>query len=207
MDSSYIQFLAGAMVISLTGVMAPGPLSAATVGQGSRSPHAGALIAVGHGIVEFPMMAAILFGFGYLFGLPYVKPVIGIAGGAYLLFMAAGMFRDAANGAIEATGGDRSPVATGAMLSAANPYFLLWWATVGGAMIMQAAGYGAAGIIVFMAAHWLCDLGWSWFLSALSFRGGRVYGKIFQKVISAVSGGALVFFGGKFIYDAARMLI
>jgi hypothetical protein len=56
MDTSYLQFLAGAMVISLTGVMAPGPLAAVTVGKGSKAPHAGALVAVGHAVVEFPLM-------------------------------------------------------------------------------------------------------------------------------------------------------
>lgn len=207
MDASYIQFIAGAMVISLTGVMAPGPLSAATMGKGSRSPHAGALIAVGHGIIEFPLMVAILFGLGYVFDLPYVKQGIGLAGGAYMLFMAVGMFRSLGSGALEGADDSRSPMAAGAALSAANPYFLIWWATVGGALLMQAAGFGAAGIAVFMVAHWLCDLGWSWFLSALSFNGGRIYGAVFQKAISAVSGAALVFFGAKFIYDAARVLV
>ena len=56
-------FLLQAVLISLSGVMAPGPLSAAIVGQGRRSPHAGALVALGHGIVEFPLMAVILIGF------------------------------------------------------------------------------------------------------------------------------------------------
>ena len=202
----FIQFLAGAIVISLTGVMAPGPLCAATLGKGNASPHAGALIALGHGLVEFPLMAAIFFGFGYFFDLPYVKQGIGLAGGAYLLFMSAGIFRALGNGELEQASDSRSPVAAGAVLTAANPYFLIWWATVGAAMVVQAAGFGIYGVLVFMVVHWACDLGWSWFLSALSFRGGRIYGRVFQKAVSAVSGVALLFFGGKFIYDAVRLL-
>ncbi|MBN2160559.1 MAG: LysE family transporter [Spirochaetes bacterium] len=207
MDISYLQFLAGAMVISLTGVMAPGPLAAVTVGKGSGSPHAGVLIAVGHAIVEFPLMAAIFFGFGYIFSIPYVKPAIGIAGGAFLLFMAAGMFRSLRDGGVDAAADRRSPVAAGAVLSIANPYFLIWWATVGAAMVMQAAGFGVAGLVIFMVAHWLCDLGWSWFLSALSYRGGRFFGNNFQKAVFAVSGVALVGFGGKFLFDAVKSLL
>lgn len=202
METSYFQFLAGAMVVSLSGVMAPGPLVAVTVGKGSDNPHAGALVALGHGIVEFPLMIAIFFGFGYLFGLPCVKQVIGIAGGCFLLFMAAGMFRSLGGGAVAGSSYNRSPVAAGVALTAANPYFLLWWATIGATMAMQAAGFGAAGFAVFMLAHWTCDLGWSWFLSALSFRGGRFFGRAFQKAVFAVSGAALLFFGGKFLYDA-----
>ncbi len=195
------------MVISLSGVMAPGPLVAVTVGKGSDNPHAGALVALGHGIVELPLMIAIFFGFGYLFGLPYVRQAIGIAGGCFLLFMAAGMFRGLRSGAVAGSSDSRSPVAAGVVLTAANPYFIIWWATIGAAMAMQAAGFGAAGFVVFMLAHWACDLGWSWFLSALSFKGGRFFGRAFQKAVFAASGAALLFFGGKFIIDSARSLL
>ena len=48
-------FLFKAFVISLSGVLAPGPMTAAAVGHGVRSRHAGALMAVGHAVVEFPL--------------------------------------------------------------------------------------------------------------------------------------------------------
>ena len=194
------------MVISLSGVMAPGPLVAVTVSKGSDNPHAGALVALGHGIVEFPLMIAIFFGFGCLFGLPYVKQLIGIAGGGLLLFMAAGMFRGLRDGAVSASSDGRSPVAAGVILTAANPYFLVWWATIGATMAMQASGFGAAGFVVFMLAHWACDLGWSWFLSALSFKGRRFFGNMFQKAVFALSGAALLYFGGKFLFDGLTSL-
>ena len=59
-----LTFLLEAVLVSLSGVMAPGPITAVTIGKGSDSPHAGALVAVGHGIVEFPLMIAIFYGFG-----------------------------------------------------------------------------------------------------------------------------------------------
>jgi threonine/homoserine/homoserine lactone efflux protein len=207
MNLSYIEFLAGAMFISLTGVMAPGPLSAVTMSKGSDSPHAGVLIAVGHGIIEFPLMIAILFGFGYFFNEPYVKLSIGLAGGLFLLFMAYSMFKSYRGDTSASADNSRSPVAAGMVLSAANPYFMIWWATVGAAMLMQSAGFGAAGIIVFMIAHWICDLAWSWFLSALSFRGGSFFGKKFQKGVFAVSGLALVIFGVKFLFDSVQSFL
>ncbi len=207
MDPSYAQFLATAMIISLSGVMAPGPLLTMTVGKGSGSPHAGALIAVGHGIVEFPLMTAIYFGFGCLFGLPYVRESIGLAGGLVLILMAIGMFRSINSRAAAGQREERSPLFAGMFLSAANPYFLIWWATVGASMVMQAAGFGTAGLVVFMAMHWLCDLGWSWFISALSYRGGRFFGDRFQKAVFAVSGVLLAAFSVKFIYEALTGLL
>ena len=84
-------FLLQAVLISLSGVMAPGPLSAAIVGHSQRSPHAGALGALGHGVVEFPLMALILFGFATWAEAPLVGPVIGLAGGFVLLWMGLSM--------------------------------------------------------------------------------------------------------------------
>jgi threonine/homoserine/homoserine lactone efflux protein len=43
-------FLLEAVLISLSGVIAPGPVTAVTVSKGTKSPHAGAIIALGHGI-------------------------------------------------------------------------------------------------------------------------------------------------------------
>jgi threonine/homoserine/homoserine lactone efflux protein len=207
MDLSFLHFLAGAMIISLSGVMAPGPLSAATVSHGNRSPHAGAFIALGHGMVELPLMAALFMGFGSFFSLTWMKQAMGLAGGAFMLFMALGMFRSMARSGTDSETPPGSPLAAGALLSAANPYYYIWWATVGVSLAMQSAEYGLGGVALFMAAHWLCDLGWSWLLSALSFRGGRVYGKIFQRAVALISGAFLVFFGIQFIIGALRMML
>ena len=57
-------FLLEAVLISLSGVIAPGPVTAVTVSKGTKSPHAGAMIALGHGIVEIPLMILMLYGFG-----------------------------------------------------------------------------------------------------------------------------------------------
>ncbi|OHD71655.1 MAG: hypothetical protein A2W19_02335 [Spirochaetes bacterium RBG_16_49_21] len=203
MDWAFLQFLAGALIISLSGVMAPGPLTAVTVGKGAQSPSAGALVAVGHGIVEFPLMTAIFFGFGFLFNLPHVRPVVGMAGGMYLFFMAAGMLKGVRNHDLPAQQKEsHSPVLSGIILSAGNPYFLLWWASAGAMLVMQSAAYGIVGLLLFMTLHWSCDLAWSWFLSALSYKGGHFFGKSFQKIIFAASSVFMVIFGGKFIYDA-----
>ena len=63
---SLAAFLLETVLISLSGVMMPGPITAVSIGKGSESPHAGAKIAVGHGIVEFPLIAAFFFGLGRL---------------------------------------------------------------------------------------------------------------------------------------------
>ena len=89
----FLTFIFEAVLISLSGVMAPGPITAVTIGKGNESPHAGALVALGHGIVEIPLMLFIFYGFGYLFQLYQTRVIIGFAGGVFLVLMAVGMFR------------------------------------------------------------------------------------------------------------------
>jgi threonine/homoserine/homoserine lactone efflux protein len=201
---SFLAFLLEAMMISLSGVMAPGPVTAVTVGKGSESPHAGALVALGHGAVEFPLMVAVFYGLGALFDLPYVESIVGLVGGLFLLWMGVGMFRSVSR--VETDGGafTRSSMVSGMLLSLGNPYFLVWWATVGGTLILRSARFGTLGVLAFGVAHWSCDLAWSYLLSVVSFKGGQFFGRRFQKVVFVASGVFLVFFGGRFIAAALR---
>lgn len=197
-----LNFLFTAVIISLSGVMAPGPMTTVTIGKGSKSPYAGALIAVGHGIVEFPLMLAIFYGFGYLLNLPSIKSAIGLFGGLFLLVMAFSMFRSIGPVEVNPNKENRSPVIDGIVLSLVNPYFLIWWATVGAALILSAVNFGMFGFIIFALVHWLCDFFWYYFLSVLSFKGGQFFGKKFQKIIFLTCGFVLFFFGGKFILSS-----
>ena len=70
----------------------------------------------------------------------------------------------------------RHPLWIGVVLSGANPYFLLWWATVGLTLTGRAMEFGVMVLILFALVHWLCDLGW---LEVLSFAGfkGSAFGR------------------------------
>jgi threonine/homoserine/homoserine lactone efflux protein len=200
-------FLSEAVLISLSGVMAPGPITAVVVAKGNKSPRAGALVAIGHGLVEVPLMAAVLVGVSRVLDLPYVRSGIGIVGGVFLLTMAAGMLRSLRQdqpGAARFTG---SPVAAGVLLSLANPYFFVWWATVGAALIMRSIAFGVWGFVALALSHWLCDFGWCYFLSALSFKGGQFFGRKWQKPVFAVCGILLAVFGARLLLEAARGLL
>ncbi|MGD1995213.1 MAG: LysE family transporter [Anaerolineae bacterium] len=199
-----LAFLLDAVLISLSGVMAPGPITAVTVGKGSESPHAGAWIAIGHGVVEFPLMVSIFYGVGYLLDQLHVKAAIACVGGLFLLFMSIDMFRNIKQADVSSRKYARSPLVAGMVLSLANPYFIVWWATVGATLILRSVSFGALGFLAFALLHWLCDFLWGYFLSALSFRGGRFFGKRFQQVVFAACGVLLLYFSGKFIIDGAR---
>ena len=199
-----VVFLLHAVLISLSGVMAPGPITAAVVAAGAERRHAGALMALGHGAVELPLMLLILAGAGTLIESAGARIGIGLAGGAFLI-LAGGQMLMTLQRVKEtaATPDQRRPFWTGAILSGANPYFLLWWATVGLALTVRAADLGVVAFALFAVVHWLCDLLWLEALSLASFKGSRLLGEHSQTVVLAICGIALIGFGAMFIFDAA----
>ena len=195
-------FLVEAVLISLSGVMAPGPMTAVAVGIGSRNRYAGTLMAIGHGIVEFPLMIALILGAGALFNIASVRTAIGLIGGALLLWMATQVLRSLRSPDLQWQYNARAPLTAGILLSIANPYFLIWWATVGATLLARAAEFGHKGLFAFVIAHWMCDLLWLTVLSILAFAGTNVKGRRFQQVILAVCSFMLLLFGLLFIADA-----
>ena len=97
---------------------------------------------------------------------------------------------------------ERLPIVTGIVLTAANPYFLVWWATVGLTLATKALAFGAAAVVLFALVHWLCDLVWLEFLSLAGFKNSQLLGYRAQLAVSAFCGVVFLGFGIKFLYDA-----
>lgn len=200
-------FLSQVLIISLSGVMAPGPVTAAAIAMGSRSRFAGALIAVGHGMIEFPLVILIVLGMDKILKSTGTQIVIGLAGGLFLLLMAIQMLnssRQAVSQAAKPTKG--GPIAAGALLSAGNPYFLLWWATVGLALATTATSLGVWAFVLFAIVHWLCDLIWLWALSWASFKGSVLLGPVVQRIVLLICSAALLAFGAFFVSRTVRLI-
>ena len=111
----------------------------------------------------------LILGFGVVLKSQKTQITIGFAGGLFLLWMGIGLLRDLrkagyAAGASYKTG----PVITGFILSIGNPYFLLWWATVGLNLALKAQALGVLALVLFAIVHWLCDLVWLHLLAVLA---------------------------------------
>jgi threonine/homoserine/homoserine lactone efflux protein len=201
-------FLIKAVGVSLSGVMMPGPVTAAAIAAGARNRHAGALMAAGHGIVEFPLMILIASGMKWILESNQARIVIGLAGGTFLIIMAVGMLRSPKDGRkTQATTGRGAPLLAGVILSGGNPYFFVWWATVGLALATTAVGLGVWAFVLFAIVHWLCDLVWLEALSWASFKGSVLLSPRRQKISLLVCGIALLGFGLLFIGGASAGLI
>jgi threonine/homoserine/homoserine lactone efflux protein len=119
------------------------------------------LISVGHGIVEMPLICLLMLGLGLVFELDPVKIAIGLLGGGFLLWMGTDILRHRPiNADTPETVFSKGSLTTGIVLSATNPYFLLWWATVGLNLAVGASELGTTALILFAIVHWLCDVVW-----------------------------------------------
>jgi threonine/homoserine/homoserine lactone efflux protein len=201
-------FLFKTIIISLSGVMAPGAVTAATIAQGTRNRWAGTLIALGHGIVEIPLIFLLMAGLGLIFKMDPVKIIIGILGGGFLLWMGSDMLRQSPTDTSSSKETfNKGSIMTGIVLSATNPYFLFWWATVGLNLAIGAKELGIAALILFAIVHWLCDLVWLSILSAgayVTHRGAGLFSHRIQHGVLLFCGIALLVFGVKFMFDALR---
>ena len=202
-----VWFLIQVFIISISGAMQPGPVTATAITMGTRSRWAGSLLAVGHGIFEFPLMVLIIFGLGTIFQMTPSQIIIGIAGGLALLYMAYGMFKTASHPvAVQAGARKDKPILAGIVLTLSNPYFLIWWATVGLGLATNATKFGLYAFVLFAIVHWLVDFMWVTALSFTSFHGTTLFGPKVQQRVTQVCAIAMLFFGLFFLYKAGVML-
>ena len=200
-------FFGFAIVISFSGVMTPGPVFAATVAKGYTDEKAGIKIALGHGLIEFPLMALIILSLGYVFKDPNVKLGIGLVGGLLLIFLGLLMIRSRREMTEAAKDDTRyGTIVTGALTTSANPYFFLWWATVGALLISNAQEFGAIVVLIFAVVHWSCDLVWYSFTSFAVFKTRHLWTPLVHEIVFFICGALMIGFGIYFIIGPANEL-
>jgi threonine/homoserine/homoserine lactone efflux protein len=64
------------------------------------------------------------------------------------------------------------PMISGILMSVSNPYWIIWWATIGVGYIIYSTQFGLWGVAFFFAGHISADLAWYSFISA-AVAGGR----------------------------------
>jgi len=176
-----LAILSSVIVISFSGVMAPGPMFAVTLAKSYRSPWAGTFIALGHAVIEVPLILLIYFGFARFFQNDLVQLVLSIVGGGMILWIGIGMFRTRT--AVVHGGKDLpyNAFTAGIFTSGLNPFFLLWWATIGSMLVMRFLDFGVTGLVIFIVVHWLCDLIWLSFVSVTIYKTQSLWGRKFHE--------------------------
>jgi threonine/homoserine/homoserine lactone efflux protein len=98
------------------------------------------------------------------------------------------------------------PVLAGIVVSLSNPYWTIWWATIGLGYVIMGLKFGAAGIAVFFLGHICSDFAWYSFVSYGVAGGKRLLSeKVYQGIIAAC-GVALLLFGVWFFHAGLAAL-
>jgi threonine/homoserine/homoserine lactone efflux protein len=193
--------------VSFSGVVAPGPFFAVTLARSYRSPWAGTLMALGHAVIEIPLILLIYFGFSHFFQNRTVQIVLSLAGGAMIVLMGISMYLDRRKVVREGKDLPYPTLVAGILMSAANPFFLLWWATAGSLLVLKFLAFGIGGLFVLIAAHWICDLVWLSFVSVFINRTHHFLDKRFQEWLFIGTSLFLLVFGLRFIITGIQTII
>lgn len=189
--------------ISLSGVLLPGPLFAVTVAKAVKSKTAGALIALGHGIVEFPLMFLLYFGLNQLVAIPEaVQVAVGLIGGSLMMLTGVQAFLNRNKTNESHRGSGKDSIVAGAWTTAANAGFILWWLTIGLALIMNAKLFGLVGFSIFAGVHWLCDFAWYTLVALLIFKSQRFWTRRVHQGVTFFCVAVFLFFGAWFFGSA-----
>ncbi|MBI4200349.1 MAG: LysE family transporter [Chloroflexi bacterium] len=227
MDVPALAIFGTSFLVGLSGAASPGPLLAFNIRETvHRGFLAGPAVAIGHGLLELAVVVLLATGLKALLSADAAIAVIGILGGVFLLGMAWGMLRNPGRGApphdsspsaladgmtpralVAGPGRLSRPLVGGALVSLSNPYWALWWATVGAALLTRSLQLGLLGVVAFYVGHVLADLFWYGLVSAALASGRQL---LTARVYRGLMLGCGLFLGGTgifFLVTGTRLLV
>lgn len=200
----FLEFAVLVIVISASGVMAPGPLFAANLAYGLRDGvKAGYKMAIGHTIVELPLVILLGIGVFSLESFPEFRSIISVLG-AITLFVFAGLqIRTVLkNKESISMNQKQGPLIGGILLSALNPFFIIWWLTIGFKLISDAMLMWAfAGILIVFGLHIWMDFAWLGSIAYLAAKSSKILSNRNYKILIIGLSIMLVYYGSTFLSD------
>ncbi len=202
-------------ITGFSGALVPGPVFIATVVESTRRGYsAGPLIVLGHIIAEAVTIAALGLGLSLVVGTPLVRVVIGLVGGVFLILTGVDILRFARKASLQQVNIGEGfsllrfgTIVAGILTSASNPYFLLWWVTVGNSFTLEGLRLaGLLGVVVFAFSHWMSDLVWYTFVSTSVHTGRKVMGDRVYRILLITCGLFLIGISLMFIVEGLTSL-
>jgi threonine/homoserine/homoserine lactone efflux protein len=201
----FFGFFAAVIVISASGVMAPGPLFAATIARGLKEGRlAGLRVAAGHTVVEFPLVVLIGIGVLSLETLPQFRLAVGIVGGLSIFAFAALQIRSILKHNITKKESRYGSFLAGIFLTGLNPFFLVWWFTIGIKLISDAfLLWSFWGLLILFGLHIWMDYAWLFAVTTATSRGTKFLTEKSYRICMIALNVALIYFGFLFITSLA----
>lgn len=200
--------IATSFAAGLSGALVPGPMLTVTISDSVKKGFiAGPLVVLGHFITEITLIIIIMAGFSWLVGSTTAAMIIGTVGGIMLIFMGYNTSKSSKNlqnlqdrdGITQRYGS----VFGGIITSISNPYFFIWWATIGMAFMFKGLEIaGIIGLLGFLIGHWSADLGWYSAVSFLTSKGSKIMTNKHYNMIMKICGVFLIILGIYFLIAA-----
>ena len=201
------EFAPEVVLVSAPGVLSPGPLFFVNIIYGSKMGiTAGIKIAYGHTMVELPLIIILAFGFfsfSYVFlnnaNLKIISFIGGISMIGFAFYQIIGVRKNTVDNRLAYVGvsNKKGPILLGAMFSALNPLFLIWWFTIGLKLIYDSIHFFGLvnGILILFSSHIWMDYAWLIITSYLIYRGTSVLRTKFYTLLLISISTVLVFYG------------
>jgi threonine/homoserine/homoserine lactone efflux protein len=184
-----------------------------TIESSRRGSLVGAWVILGHAALEAGLIVVLMLGLARLLRSVAAVRVIGVTGGLFLAYMGVSLLLRLLRGSSEGAPGPvdgpakgqikpRNPVLGGVLVSMSNPYWWIWWATIGFAFMIryEASLENWPALVAFFLGHEAGDLAWYLTVSVLVSLGRR---KITGRVYRFVLAGCAVLLAGFGVYLGA----
>ena len=201
-------FVVTVIILTASGALAPGPLFFATITHGTKhGAKSGLIFSIAHTVVEFLLIMLLALGLLTVASEPIVKMVIGLIGGIVLIAFGTIQIR---NSIISNPEDLKKPKASyrhlfilGLAFTGLNPYFILWWLTVGAQLIIIALEFAALiGVLFMFVCHVWMDYVWLTGTAYFAKKGTNIMGLKWYKPLLIVFGVILIYFGITYIISA-----
>lgn len=205
---AYIMVALSSFVIGFSGALMPGPLLGMTIDIGLKKGFKGGiLIAIGHAMLDLITLVLLMLGLKEFMTNTVVSAIIGIVGGSVLVHMGITMFLHAhrdevslesVNGKVDSNKWYRL-IIKGMTVSISNPYYIIWWASVGLALVLNASNFGLLGIALVYLGHIASDIVWLVFVAYTMHKSQKIMShKVYKNIILSI-GSFIACFGIYFI--------
>jgi threonine/homoserine/homoserine lactone efflux protein len=210
---SVLDFGIEVIVLSASGVLAPGPLFLANLVYGTRlDKWSGIKVASGHAVVELPVIILLAAGLSTFDAAIKYAGFIGLIGGIAILAFAAlqiaSIIKEKQAHDTRHVAHSRGPFVVGVALSALNPFFLLWWFTAGLKLIADSAAFGVTtGVAILFSLHIWMDYAWLAGTAYLASRGAFLLKSKYYCLLLLGLAAVLMYYGTSFVLQAMSQQI
>ena len=198
----FLGFALTVVIISVSGVMSPGPLFTANIMHGLKEgTQSGLKIAAGHTVIELPLIILLAVGVISLETIPEFKTTIVLLGAIGLFGFAGLQIKNALTKKMQ-TGIQvkHGAFLTGVLFSALNPFFIIWWLTIGFKLISDSIEiWSYWGIGILFGVHIWMDFVWLGFVAFSASKAGNILSNQNYRILMIALSGVLIYFGISFV--------